>query len=982
MDEATILGQLPADQRDAAVTQAESKFWPAFLAQKDAQHADFIRAFEVPLTKAKVELGTLDGQREQLTKIRENLALQLNQVERELAQVVLDYDRKANETLMLEKRYEQAEQNWLQHREGQVEAMVCWFQDRRAGRMTAQDQTAQDQTAQDQTAQDQTAQDQTAQDQTGKVASQNQTGKVTAQDQAGTRVDAAAEKIASRDSTAVIKATRSVSTETTRGESWNDLSLRVSPSESAIFTRQVAAKTPIAPLPSAALRSVPKDPVFLVNLVDADDQVIGPIYKTEPWNQWVKAILNMPIKRDVKVRRGRKFTTDHLTAIYDHTEAKGVKWLSCMIQAIGEIQGKRCLSCNKNQGAFDDCIIIGTPLFQKCGNCEWNRQGCHGAALVAEAEGSSAGPAQEKEVSKEVSSDGGADRALKGRAAPSQEDGVSNGEIGADTSREPPQQTDPARPAAQERRGLPTSRPPVHQTEQLSTSWERPELKAYPTSIGFTPANVPPSRPPSQDFETPTPRSLKSSPEATKSILPLPKITRDVLVLKHKDGVYTEPEIVAGVPLDKIDPSHPYWDPDWPNLEQSIEPLLAHCEDEYKVAMAKRGSKEDKATKRFQLGRQVNRGKEIIKFLEEGEISPFQLLSKKYTAYGKGSITSYDTLFRMCHALRELKHFKAKGKIDVEPLEWMRHRLHELWEELGSEFKPAEAIRGFYHDPKMAQLREECGMKNIGRPRGSKANRRSDTTPADAHSAAKRKRSSFHSPSRNGEEYDRSSMEFMSESGNNTTVLELRSPVPGGPITKRARSLSPSIRPYRVTVDDTTEFTDKDASSGTPLTQNDFRIDQIKSRLYTTPAGLTQYLHWIKEDRCLEHQTLQGDSPVTWRALSEPVNFDVRLVDLVEVLWNRRELKAHFAMTQRSMQISPHIGPRGDVMVSFNRERTLKRLIKVLEARGVRTIEGSPEELRRRWTAMQSETLSKENYELSSRGSRRPAALTAPPVVW
>ncbi|EGR50314.1 uncharacterized protein TRIREDRAFT_76250 [Trichoderma reesei QM6a] len=916
MDDATILGQLPADQRDAAVTQAESKFWPAFLAQKDAQHADFIRAFEVPLTKAKVELGTLDGQREQLTKLRENLALQLNQVERELAQVVLDYDRKANETLMLEKRYEQAEQNWLQHREGHVEAMVSWFQDRRAGRMIAQDQTAQDQTAQDQTAQDQTAQDQTAQDQTAQdqtaqdQITQDQTGKVTAQDQAGTR-----------------------------------------------------------------------DPVFLVNLVDADDQVIGPIYKTEPWNQWVKAILNMPIKRDVKVRRGRKFTTDHLTAIYDHTEAKGVKWLSCMIQAIGEIQGKRCLSCNKNQGAFDDCIIIGTPLFQKCGNCEWNRQGCHGAALVAEEEGSSAGPAQEKQVSKEVSSDGGADRIFKGRAAPSQEDGVSNGAVGADTSREPPQQTDPARPAAQERRGLPTSRPPVHRTEQLSTSWERSEQKAYPTIIGFTPANVPPSRPPSQDFETPTPRSLKSSPEATKSILPLPKITKDVLVLKHKDGVYTEPEIVAGVPLEKIDPSHPYWDPDWPNLEQSIEPLLAHCEDEYKVAMAKRGSKDDKATKRFQLGRQVNRGKEIIKFLEEGEISPFQLLSKKYTAYGKGSITSYDTLFRMCHALRELKHFKAKGKIDVEPLEWMRHRLHELWEELGSEFKPAEAIRGFYHDPKMAQLREECGMKNIGRPRGSKAHRRSDTTPADAHSAAKRKRSSFHSPSRNGEECDRSSMEFMSESGNNTTVLELRSPVPGGPITKRARSLSPSIRPYRVTVDDTTEFTDKDASSGTPLTQNDFRIDQIKSRLYTTPAGLTQYLHWIKEDRCLEHQTLQGDSPVTWRALSEPVNFDVRLVDLVEVLWNRRELKAHFAMTQRSMQISPHIGPRGDIMVSFNRERTLKRLIKVLEARGVRTIEGSREELQRRWTAMQSETLSQENYELSSRESRRPAALTAPPVV-
>ncbi|KAG7408170.1 hypothetical protein Forpe1208_v012389 [Fusarium oxysporum f. sp. rapae] len=46
-----------------------------------------------------------------------------------------------------------------------------------------------------------------------------------------------------------------------------------------------------------------------------------------------------------------------------------------MIQATGAIQATRCLSCDKNQGAFDDCIIVGGDLFQKCGNREWNRQG-------------------------------------------------------------------------------------------------------------------------------------------------------------------------------------------------------------------------------------------------------------------------------------------------------------------------------------------------------------------------------------------------------------------------------------------------------------------------------------------------------------------------------------------------------------------------------------------------------------------------------
>ncbi|KAL7809393.1 hypothetical protein V8C44DRAFT_145787 [Trichoderma aethiopicum] len=947
MDDATVLGHLPPDQREAAVKQAEGKFWPNFLTQLEAQHAEFVREYETALIKAKVELGTLDGQREELTKMRAKIALQLTQVDRELAHVVVDYDSKANETFRLEEEYRRVESGWPRHRQAQIDSMVRWFHDKRTGQTTAQDQAGAVEQAVDQAV--------------GKAVDRDVDRDV--DQDVDQDVDKAVEEAvdqvsdASGGSTSAIAATRSVSTETTGAEYRHNVPWRVSPSEPAISNMQVATKTPIPPLvPSAALTGVPKDLVFLVNLVDADDQVIGPIYKTEPWNQWVKAILSMPIKRDVKVRRGRKFTVDRLATIYDHTEAKGVRWLSCMIQATGEIQGKRCICCDKNQGAFDDCIIIGTPLFQKCGNCEWNRQGCHGAALVANPGSSSERPAQEEEVPRETTNGAGAD-------------GTS--------------------PVVNGRRGLPSSRPPsqptaTHQTEQLPISRGRPEAKTYPLTTGFTPANIPPTRPQSQDCETSTPRSIKSSSGRSESTPPLPRITKEVLVLKHKDGVYTEPEIVAGVPLEKISSSHPYWDPAWPNIEQLIRPILAHFEDEYEAATAKKGTKEDNPTKRFQLGRQVNRGKEIIKFLEEGEISPYQLLGKKYTASGKGSITSYDTLYRMCNVLHELKKIKEQGKIDIEPLEWMRHRLHELWRELGSDFKPAEIIRGFYNDRKMAQLREECGKKNIGRPRGSKAQSRSGATPADAPScsATKRKRPSVCSPSRNGQDFDRSSMDFTSEGGHKSTLLEPLSPNPGGPVTKRARSLSPSIRPYRVTVDDTAEFTDMEVSSRTPLTQNDFQIDHIKSRLYTSSAGLAQYLHWNKQGRCLEHQTLPEGNSVTWRALNEPVRFDVRLDDLVEVHWNRRELKAHFTMSQRSPQISSHIGPGGDVIASFQRERSLKRLIRVLEADGVRTIEASPEELQRRWAAMQSETLSDKEYELSSNESRRPAPSTVPPVVW
>ncbi|KAG7408880.1 hypothetical protein Forpe1208_v012008 [Fusarium oxysporum f. sp. rapae] len=95
----------------------------------------------------------------------------------------------------------------------------------------------------------------------------------------------------------------------------------------------------------------------LVDIVDADGNVIGPAEQIEPWNQWVEGIQELEIRRPVKIRRGRRFNTTHLAGIYERTEAKGVKWLSCMIQATGAIQAKRCLSCDKNQGAFDDSII-------------------------------------------------------------------------------------------------------------------------------------------------------------------------------------------------------------------------------------------------------------------------------------------------------------------------------------------------------------------------------------------------------------------------------------------------------------------------------------------------------------------------------------------------------------------------------------------------------------------------------------------------
>ncbi|KAG7408287.1 hypothetical protein Forpe1208_v012388 [Fusarium oxysporum f. sp. rapae] len=40
----------------------------------------------------------------------------------------------------------------------------------------------------------------------------------------------------------------------------------------------------------------------LIDIVDADGNVIGPVEQIEPWNQWVEGIQELEIRRPVKIR--------------------------------------------------------------------------------------------------------------------------------------------------------------------------------------------------------------------------------------------------------------------------------------------------------------------------------------------------------------------------------------------------------------------------------------------------------------------------------------------------------------------------------------------------------------------------------------------------------------------------------------------------------------------------------------------------------
>ncbi|TQV89918.1 hypothetical protein IF1G_11418 [Cordyceps javanica] len=120
----------------------------------------------------------------------------------------------------------------------------------------------------------------------------------------------------------------------------------------------------------------------VLKIIDSDGSHRGDLRQVGIWGaKRVDSILQNPVKRPVQLRKGRVFTQVHLNSICEN----GVKIVSCMIQASGEVMKKPCTYCEKkNQGPFDQCIKIDDDHFRRCGNCEWVRGRCHGASNTSE----------------------------------------------------------------------------------------------------------------------------------------------------------------------------------------------------------------------------------------------------------------------------------------------------------------------------------------------------------------------------------------------------------------------------------------------------------------------------------------------------------------------------------------------------------------------------------------------------------------------
>jgi hypothetical protein len=57
--------------------------------------------------------------------------------------------------------------------------------------------------------------------------------------------------------------------------------------------------------------------------------------------------------------------------------------------------------------------------------------------------------------------------------------------------------------------------------------------------------------------------------QSVEPVDPCPEISEETLVLRDNGVVFTESEIMRGVPLERITPAHPYWDHKWEVLSRS-----------------------------------------------------------------------------------------------------------------------------------------------------------------------------------------------------------------------------------------------------------------------------------------------------------------------------------------------------------------------------------------------------------------------------
>ncbi|ORY63474.1 uncharacterized protein BCR38DRAFT_410390 [Pseudomassariella vexata] len=477
---------------------------------------------------------------------------------------------------------------------------------------------------------------------------------------------------------------------------------------------------------------------------------------------------------------------------------------------------------------------------------------------------------------------------------------------------------------------------------------------ASPAAKQETPASESKGRSPSGRKSLPAARSHTQSVEASGPPDET-EINHETLILKHNGQFYTEPPIMYGVPLERIDPKHPYWDPEWQPLEEYIQPQLDKWKEKHEALR-----RDPNAVRHtvFLANRQVNRGQAVLDYLKEGEFHPYQYVGKEMMQKFYKTFINYDTMFRLVNVHEELKKFD----LDVTPLEWLRHRMHEVSVAQGDKFSLSKYTHDLYHDARLKALREKHGFGNIGRPSGYKVGEK------NPDKAKKPKRESSGTASRRKARRSIGQVDVDEPSVMMDGAQPQLPPQPADverlePVTPRQTKKQrlevaplPEIKPEpEVDYLEYDGYTSTDSFSAGRIMHLDWRVYQIKTRTLTTSTEVTQYWTWKPDKSMFEHQVLRDVFPkVTWGYYQKPINFDLRLDEVIEI---------QYAPESQKVLVLIKDGKRGNILAHFKRERTKKRFLSFAKKKNVHLVKQSYQEMEGAWDSMESQTLPDEDSE-------------------
>ncbi|KAI1766077.1 hypothetical protein GGR53DRAFT_519277 [Hypoxylon sp. FL1150] len=431
--------------------------------------------------------------------------------------------------------------------------------------------------------------------------------------------------------------------------------------------------------------------------------------------------------------------------------------------------------------------------------------------------------------------------------------------------------------------------------------------------------------------------SAKGSAPPQESSTPAPsdvqEITRDRLVLKNDGRFITEPPMFAGIPLERIDERHPYWDPEWESLEGFIQPQLDKWRE--KLELLRQAPDAVRHTI-FLANRQVNRGQAVVDFLREEHWHPFQFVGKEMMSKFYRTFINYDTMFRLVNVHEELKKFD----LDMTPLDWLRQRMYDLVESQGDKFNLSKVVHDLYHDANLKFLREKHGFGNIGRPSGYKLREKDPEKAAEKAAAKAARKEAMGAVRRKARRSigqvdadDTPSLDGM-QTGAVQIHQEFLEPVTPR-MQKRQRLESAPVKVEEPEDDDLeySGWTSTDSFSAGRIMHLDWRVYQIKTRDLTTSTEVTQYWTWKQDKNLFEHQVLRDVHPkVTWGFYQKPINFDLVLEEIKEI---------RYAPDSQKIVVAVNDENRGDILAYFKRERTKKRFLSFTKRKGIKLVKSS-----------------------------------------